>query len=200
MLYMPIIKSKRGELTALKLLDRGTKQQITPFLDAIPPNPYADKPRTLAKHIMWVADHFADAWEAQGEVFVDTFDIGPVVVQGKQVAIEYLCRALREKDVRVIPVTGIQREPAHDIAVAKLLAESSIGVCFRLEEEDIELHATIAELMIFANKEVAVKIQSFFPSGALLRRHPLPPLNKFKDLVACTAARGLPCHERRCWR
>lgn len=147
MLYMPIIKSKRGELTAVKLLDSETKQQIIPFLDAIPPNPFADKPKKLAAHMTWVADHFADAWEAQGEVFVDTFDIGPAIVEDKQVAIEYLCRALREKDVRVIPVTGIQREPAHDIAVARLLAESSIGVCIRLEEEDIVLPKKIGSLL-----------------------------------------------------
>jgi hypothetical protein len=137
MVYVPIIKSKRGELTAVRLLQEDIKEQIRPFLDVLPPNRFASKPKTLAEQLAWVADHVAAAWS--GALWVDTFDIGPSIVQGKQIAIEFVCRALRARNLMPIPVTGFEREPEHDRAVARLMSEDAKGVCFRLEEEDLLL-------------------------------------------------------------
>lgn len=53
----------------------------------------------------------------------------------------------------------------------------------------LEIHNTIAELMIFANSTVAEYIASAFPTQALLRRHP-PPLDANLVEAAMVAARA----------
>jgi hypothetical protein len=143
--YVPIIKSKRGEFTAIRLLQEEIRTYITPFVDVLPPNRFASKPKTLAEQLTWTADHLAAAW--QGSLWVDTFDVGPLVVQGKQIAIEFLCRALRAKGLSPVPVTGFQREPAHDQAVRRLLLEAETGTCLRLEEEDLLLPTKLPALL-----------------------------------------------------
>jgi hypothetical protein len=145
MVYVPIIKSKRGEFTAVRLLHEDIKEQIRPFVDVLPPNRFASKPKTLAQQLTWVTDQIAAAW--RGALWIDTFDVGPAIVQGKEIAIEFVCRALRAKDFSPIPVTGFQREPAHDHAVARLLSEVATGVCLRLEEEDLLLPAKLPALL-----------------------------------------------------
>jgi hypothetical protein len=144
-LYVPIIKSKRGEFSALRLLQEDIKAQIRPFVDVLPPNRFASKPKTLAQQLTWVTDQVSAAW--QGALWVDTFDVGPAIVQGKEIAIEFVCRALRARDIAPVPVTGFQREPAHDHAVARLLSEAATGVCIRLEEEDLLLPAKLPALL-----------------------------------------------------
>ncbi len=147
MLYMPIIKSKRGEFTAVRLLGNDTKQHIAPFFDVLPPNRFAKKPKTLAEHLVWVAEHTARAWATQQPVWVDTFDVGPEIVSGNQVAIEYLIRAMLERKLRIVPVTGFQREAEHDEGILHLLAENSTGIAIRLEEEDLLLPTRLGALI-----------------------------------------------------
>lgn len=48
--------------------------------------------------------------------------------------------------------------------------------------EHIELHDTIAEMMILGNELVARKIHNVFPEASLLRIHPHPDKNKFKKV------------------
>lgn len=145
MLYVPIIKSKRGEFTAVRLLQDDIKERIRPFVDVLPPSRFVKKPKTLAEQLNWVADHVATAWA--GPLWVDTFDVGPAIAEGKQVAIEFVCRALRAKTLMPIPVTGFEREAIHDQAVGKLLSEVATGVCLRLEEEDLLLPAKLPALL-----------------------------------------------------
>jgi len=58
-------------------------------------------------------------------------------------------------------------------------------------EADLEVHSTIAEWMIFANSTVAHAIWKRFPSCALLRHHPHPPLHRFQRLLALGETLGL---------
>ncbi len=155
MFYVPIIKSKRGEFSAVRLLQEDVKQHIRPFVDVLPPNRFAHKPKTLAEQLTWVADNVATTWS--GALWVDTFDVGPSIVHGKQVAIEFVCRALRAKSLVPIPVTGFERESAHDHAVTRLLSEVATGVCFRLEEEDLLLPAKLQTLLDSKMKLLSVE-------------------------------------------
>ncbi len=145
MLYVPIIKSKRGEFTAVRLLHEDIKEYIRPFFDVLPPSRFASKPKTLAEQLTWVADHVAAAWS--GALWVDTFDVGPSIAQGKQLAIEFVCKALSARKLVPIPVTGFEREVGHDQAVTRLLSEAATGVCLRLEEEDLLLPTRLPTLL-----------------------------------------------------
>lgn len=58
-------------------------------------------------------------------------------------------------------------------------------------KESLEIHGTIAELMIFANSTVARKLVERFPTHALLRRHPPPSGDRFTQLVQLAKARDV---------
>ena len=58
-------------------------------------------------------------------------------------------------------------------------------------KESLEIHGTIAELMIFANSTVARKLVERFPTHALLRRHPPPSGDRFTLLVQLAKARDV---------
>ncbi|CAI5730398.1 unnamed protein product [Hyaloperonospora brassicae] len=58
-------------------------------------------------------------------------------------------------------------------------------------KESLEIHGTIAELMIFANSTVARQLVEHFPTRALLRRHPPPSGDRFAQLVQLANARDV---------
>ncbi|DAZ97028.1 TPA: LOW QUALITY PROTEIN: hypothetical protein N0F65_012897 [Lagenidium giganteum] len=58
-------------------------------------------------------------------------------------------------------------------------------------KESLEIHGTIAELMILANSYVAKQIANVFPSNALLRRHPPPSGDRFTQLIKMAQAKDL---------
>jgi DIS3-like exonuclease 1 len=58
-------------------------------------------------------------------------------------------------------------------------------------KEALEVHALVAEFMIFANCTVAEFISKHLPESSMLRRHPLPSLSKFKDVMELAASRGI---------
>lgn len=58
-------------------------------------------------------------------------------------------------------------------------------------KESLEIHGTIAELMIFANSTVARKLVETFPTHALLRRHPPPSGDRFAQLIQLAKARDV---------
>lgn len=47
---------------------------------------------------------------------------------------------------------------------------------------EVPMMAVVAEMMIFANSAVARRIHQAFPSSALLRRHPPPRQDAFKEV------------------
>lgn len=58
-------------------------------------------------------------------------------------------------------------------------------------KESLEIHSTIAELMIIANSCVAKRIVDVFPSNALLRRHPPPSGDRFAQLIKVAQAKDI---------
>ncbi|RHY74178.1 hypothetical protein DYB30_009220, partial [Aphanomyces astaci] len=55
----------------------------------------------------------------------------------------------------------------------------------------LEIHSTIAELMILANSTVAERLVAAFPQSAMLRRHVPPSGNRFDQLVGLASSQGL---------
>ncbi|GAB9464220.1 Dis3-like exonuclease [Globisporangium polare] len=58
-------------------------------------------------------------------------------------------------------------------------------------KESLEIHSTIAELMIIANSCVAKRIVDVFPTNALLRRHPPPSGDRFAQLIKIAQAKDI---------
>ncbi|OQS06525.1 DIS3-like exonuclease 1, partial [Thraustotheca clavata] len=58
-------------------------------------------------------------------------------------------------------------------------------------KQALEIHSTIAELMILANSTVAERLVRFFPETALLRRHVPPSGDRFEQLLTLATTQGL---------
>eukprot|EP00124_Ichthyophonus_hoferi_P004414 Ihof_evm1s482 gene=Ihof_evmTU1s482 len=59
-----------------------------------------------------------------------------------------------------------------------------------IPKKPLEIHATVAECMIFANHHVASYLVETLPQASLLRHHPLPTPTHFATLIECAAAKG----------
>ncbi|TDH73525.1 uncharacterized protein CCR75_007034 [Bremia lactucae] len=57
--------------------------------------------------------------------------------------------------------------------------------------KSLEIHSTIAELMIFANSTVAHRLMQYYPTHAFLRHHPSPSGDRFTELVELAKARDV---------
>ncbi|KAL9649617.1 hypothetical protein ABK040_003294 [Willaertia magna] len=57
-------------------------------------------------------------------------------------------------------------------------------------KDDLLIHHTVAEWMIFANAYVAKRIYDSFPTTSCLRRHPYPLKEKFNPVIKAAASRG----------
>lgn len=58
-------------------------------------------------------------------------------------------------------------------------------------KKELEIHHTIAEMMIMANQSVAEKIYAAFPNSALLRIHSTVSEDRFEDLQSALKAGGI---------
>lgn len=58
-------------------------------------------------------------------------------------------------------------------------------------KEALEVHALVAEFMIFANCAVAEHLARHLPQSAMLRRHPLPNANNFGEIIELARSRGI---------
>jgi len=58
-------------------------------------------------------------------------------------------------------------------------------------KKEMEIHSTIAELMIMANEYVATRIHSYYPDSALVRIHQAVEESRFSDLEAAFSAGGM---------
>lgn len=59
-----------------------------------------------------------------------------------------------------------------------------------IPKEPLEMHSTVAELMIFANHWIARCCLDAFPECSCLRRHPAPRSEFFEELKRCASSKG----------
>jgi hypothetical protein len=135
--YVPFLKAKRGELTAMSELDPEVKRAICPFFDF--PRKRPDyRTETYAATTANIATSLKKHWGADGEFYFDDLDIAqPLKVEGKH-QYAYVLRALN--GLQVVPVVALDRTN-HNAAVASLKGNgevSSATVAFRADHGDFE--------------------------------------------------------------
>jgi VacB/RNase II family 3'-5' exoribonuclease len=112
--------------------------------------------------------------------------------------------ACLKKDLTMLTeLTRKLRKRREDIGGAVNLSNEDLGneLKFVLDDKgnpvkvsnkkELEIHHTIAELMILANQSVAEKIFTCFPTSSLLRIHRSVDANKFEDLEIAMKASGI---------
>ena len=135
--YIPFLKAKTGELTAMSELSPEVKQAICPLFD-FPRNNENYSEENYEKKTRKIARSLAKHWGAGVEFYFDDFDISQrIQIEGEH-QYSFVLRTLSE--LEVIPVVGFDRT-THNSSVTGLKREGIITsnvVAFRIEREDFE--------------------------------------------------------------
>lgn len=154
--YVPVLKVKRGEKRALRLLSPTVKTRITPFLEIVERK--SDK--TFEQHLLTSIRDFFEAVSGFHRCFIDTREIAPDGPAGAEAIFQWAADA----GINFTPVTGISRS----VDLEAALAFKDNGLALRLERGDFES----------GGLEVSI--------NAFLSRHNLAPedIDLFIDLGA----------------
>lgn len=135
--YVPFLKAKRGERTAMGELRPAVRQAICPFFD-FPRKDPDYKVETYTATTRTIATSLKKHWGADAEFYFDDLDIGQkLIVQGEH---QYAYALKAFNGLQLIPVVGLDRTN-HNAAVASLKSNSEISsatVAFRAEHRDFE--------------------------------------------------------------
>lgn len=131
--YVPVLKVKRGEKDALRLLDATTCERITPLMEIVERKPNKRNPAktaTVDEHVNTAFKKLAQSVENFDRVFLDTREIAP---DGRAASALVFGRAASEGIV-FTPVTGLTRT----VDVSPAMEHSRNGLALRLTRAEFE--------------------------------------------------------------
>ncbi|MCH7530391.1 MAG: hypothetical protein IIB36_01345 [Gemmatimonadetes bacterium] len=136
--YVPVLKVKRGEKTALGLVAAASQDHMTPLLEVVE----RKKEKTLAAHIETAFKDLAKNLSGYSRCFLDARELAP---DGPSASAAVFGRAKAER-ISFTPVTGIER--SEDVAAA--LSYRTQGFALRLTRDEFErgtLRSTVPEFL-----------------------------------------------------
>lgn len=139
--YIPILKGKEGEFSALRDLSSQTRSRITPVVE-VPPTPWDyfndTEQRTLGEHVHRVVTRLAACWGTASELFVDLELVGDGPMADGRHPVQAFLQEARGEGLVAIPVTSLGRSAEHQRAVQEAVQADRHGVCLRFESDDFE--------------------------------------------------------------
>jgi hypothetical protein len=140
--YIPVLKSKEGEFTALANLDQFTRKHIYPLFDVTPlefDNQTGKKPKTLEEHIYnFCHKKFLKKW-LNADCFIDTFQLNGMQVH-EMSCLEYIYLQLNGVLIRMhpAPVVRLKSDDASIECIRKVMTTYKINdLGLRVKIEDI---------------------------------------------------------------
>jgi hypothetical protein len=143
--YVPILRSKDGELYALQHLQEKDRTLVTPLIEITPgifrarqrsntePSVAPEPSEVLAKQARkllgsWgYADFFLDLWHVDSKL---------PMISGHTHPLTYIANLMRSYKLRAVPVTGIGRSDAYQTAVQEMVRQDDRGACIRIRVKE----------------------------------------------------------------
>lgn len=140
-LFVPVLKAKKGEIDALGMLPDLSKSSIRPLLD-IPRSDSLGASR-LAEYLCSKLTSIAAAWGTTHEIMIDLSGYSPTErVRAGIHPIEHVFQVAKQLKLNAMPVTGSPRlhgpEPDYLNAVSAILNRDQRGVGLRLILEEFK--------------------------------------------------------------
>lgn len=134
--YVPILKAKLGEYRALETLTASRKSGLTPLLE-LPPIDWDfenECPKcTIDEQIEKEAATILKCWGSDSRFFIDGFQLED---EGQTAAnvhpLVHIANDAGAKNLRLVPVTGLTRNPAYQAAVNAIQTADHRGICLRV--------------------------------------------------------------------
>ncbi|PLT36932.1 hypothetical protein CUU65_16615 [Bacillus safensis] len=142
--YVPVLRWKRGEQSAIKMLETNLKNKITPLVE-IPPIDWDFEnecpKKTLDEHIKNFSNQFKNSWGNSGVVFIDAFQIcldDEETTLTKVHPLEFIFDSLQKENLKAIPVISPDCGPNYSDAVSSIINKYDTGYCLRLLDKHLE--------------------------------------------------------------
>ncbi len=140
--YVPVLKVKRGEKSALRSISVNAQQYITPLLEIV--ERQADKSSTVDAHLNTAFKDLADSVRPYSRTFLDAREIAP---DGPAAAAEVFRRATAD-GIIFAPVTGITRS----VDIEAALNHRTHGLVLRLTRKEFEVGGLAERLLAFMSR------------------------------------------------
>lgn len=211
--YVPVIKLKRGERTALEKVDDSLKRDMTPLIE-IQPVPFDyqsnDFGKTIDEHLQNIGSQIKEAWNQHSPVFIDAYtlynheEFSEDILENGQHPIEFTTDSIEKVSIPVIPVTGLNRDESFQDAIKRNISKYNRGACIRLEENDCldiqALKTNLNQLLTFLNllpqevdliidyKQISPNKEKDIYNNIVLLIAQLPYLKDWRTLTFCSTA------------
>lgn len=138
--YVPVLKWRQGEYLALSRLMDGDKDWVTPLLEVTPPEFDFETntvKKTLDQQLAPFAKRLHASWGSR-YAFLDTrFLSAKDRMADATHPLSFLLKSARALGCRVVPVTNLERDLAHDNALGDVLLQDDHGLAFRCSLDDL---------------------------------------------------------------
>jgi hypothetical protein len=160
--YVPLLKCKRGELSAVAGLSAAVRQRLTPLFDLLYDNDF-DPDSTgvdavFETRALRYVPQLVQSWGAGSPLFIDAGLVDPAArVGGATHIITAVFNDARASGLLAVPVTGFDRDPFYQAAVRNAVYLDRRGACLRLDLADLgrmTLAADMTDLMTFIGVKV----------------------------------------------
>jgi hypothetical protein len=145
--YVPILKGRRGEYTALTAVPDEARAQMTPLIEVAPVPWDFEKERaskSIDLHLRPVVSDVEKCWGTDRPVFIDLLWISQDATASGEHPVSTVFGDARAKGVRAIPVAGVSRPVPYLDAIRGVVHEDRQGVCLRLELQELRNMSLLA--------------------------------------------------------
>lgn len=127
--YIPILKGKAGEFTALNLLSQDLQQDIIPIIDIVPTPPN----KTFDKHISDTVNYFKKYWQKDNLIYIDGYMIQDAgnILSGLH-PMNFIFNELRKEKFNTVPVISNVTNLEYNAAIKNILEHDKKGICIRI--------------------------------------------------------------------
>lgn len=205
-LYVPILKWKGGEKTALEQLPPYIQERILPLIE-IPKIDYDyDKKapkKTLDSHLEYFGIEAKKVWKVDQPFFIDLgiYSLSDYrLISGKS-PMNSLIMDIRRHGLHFIPVTGFKRCPSYQEDIKSIIKEEDSGVGIRVTSDDFDnlekkLIEFIAELTITPSAtDIIIDLEYVVPGeevkNLIATRHALSEIKKiasWRSIILCSTS------------
>lgn len=198
--YVPIVRWKEAERTALAKLADHAKTSITPLIELARENFMRPGSKALStdEAVNKISGQLFRYW-GERPFFIDLYLLSQdSLTQGPNHPLTLLGNYASNMKMSLIPVTGIGRDVLYQSAVRAVISRHNQGACLRLSREDINrptLAKDINDILSFLNltpKAVDLLVdfqiidQSAPTFNTLCER--IPSINKWRNFIVASGA------------
>jgi len=126
--YVPVLKCKAGEFTALSISQASLKDDIVPIADLVP----IQNKKKFEDHIQ-SSIGYIQKWDRERLLYIDGYMIQDIdLLVHRKRYMEYIFNELRKSKFNVIPVVSNISNPDYLNQITKIIEKESSGVCLRI--------------------------------------------------------------------